>query len=39
MWSERKGVAKGVEKVDGLGSQFWNSAGVSISELLNCEMV
>ena len=27
------------ESVVGLGSEFWNSSGVSISELLNCEMV
>ena len=25
--------------MDGLGLEFWNSSGVSISELFNCEMV
>ena len=29
----------GGEKVDRLGSEFWNSSGVSMSELLNYEMV
>ena len=36
MWNGLKG---GCEKVDGLGSEFWNASGVSTSELLNCEMV
>ena len=25
--------------MDELGSEFWNSSGISISKLLNCEMV
>ena len=29
----------GWENWDGLGSEFANSSGVSISELLNCEIV
>ena len=35
-WRGRKGVW---ENVDGLGSEFTNSSGVSISELLNWEVV
>ena len=33
------GLKGGWEKVDGLGSESANSSRVSISELLNCEMV
>ena len=36
MWS---GLKRGCEKVDGLGSEFWNASRFSTSELLNCEMV
>ena len=36
MWIEWKG---GCEKGDGQGSELWTLSEVSISELLNCEMV
>ena len=30
---------EGCEKRDGLGSELWSLYGVTMSELLNCEMV
>ena len=34
-----KRAKEGLRKMDGLGSQFSNSSGVSISDPLYCEMV